>query len=279
MAKIDVTRFVGPAVASRLMRRLWLAGTPCSANVRAAYDRQASLALERVSYDFSRIASSVRWGERSFFWGRQKALDGAVDRFCSSHPKGVVVNLCCGVSTAEFRGDHRQCLWIDIDEPGVLALRDALFPQSGRTRPLPRSILDARWMDELPCGEGDPVLFVADGVLSRMSSGLAKALVVLLACRFPSASLCFDAVSGQARIAATLASEQRLSASPLNTFCAEQTESLPELSPRIGRVASLPLVAPDCPYSLSERVCLGFARRLGFVKCVAVDFRNSPRRR
>ncbi len=276
MAKIDVTRFVSPVASAWLMRSLWLAGTPCSANACTAYDRQASMALERVSYDFSRFASSVRWGERAFFWSRQKALDGAVERFCAGHPEGVVVNLCCGMSTAEFRGNHRQCLWVDVDEPGVLALRAALFPQSGRSFSLPRSFLDPRWMDEIPCTDGRSPLLVANGVLSRMTSGLAKALIVLLAGRFPGARLCFDAVSGPARIATSLASGRRPSASLLKTFCAEQTESLTELSPRIERAASLSLVAPDCPYSLSEKVCLGFARRLGLVKCVAVDFRNSP---
>ena len=274
MQKVDVTRFAGSAAAASLMRRLWLAGSPCQANARSAYDRQASLALGRADYDFTRIASSVRWGERAFFWSRQKALDGAVARFCESRPGGVVVSLGCGLSTAEFRGGRRQCLWINVDAPGVIALRGALLPQSGTSLSVPRSLLDPRWMDELPLAGGRPVLFVADGVLSRMPTGLAKALVVLLAGRFPGARLCFDALSRPARAVAFLASGRRLSASPRHAFCAEQTESLKDLSPCIGGVASLPLALPACSYSFGEKVCLGVARRLGLVKCFAVDFRD-----
>ena len=106
------------------------------------------------------------------------------------------------------------------------------------------------------------------------ATGLAKALVVLLAGRFPGARLCFDALSRPARAVAFLASGRRLSASPCHAFCAEQTESLKDLSPCIGGVASLPLALPACSYSFGEKVCLGVARRLGLVKCFAVDFRD-----
>ena len=71
-----------------------------------------------------------------------------------------------------------------------------------------------------------------------------------------------------------MASGRRLSASPCHAFCAEQTESLKDLSPCIGGVASLPLALPACSYSFGEKVCLGVARRLGLVKCFAVDFRD-----
>lgn len=274
MSKIDVTRFVDAGRTAMLMKALWLAGSPCSANAGAAYDRQASRALGLADYDFGKVASSVLWGERALFWCRQKALDGAVARFAANHPGGAVVNLCCGLSTAEFRGDHGSCQWIDVDEAGVLALRRELFPPLERHAFLAHSFLDLWWMDELPCPKGIPILFVADGVLSRMTSGLAKALVVLLAERFPGAKLCFDAASVQLGMAQALVSGQRASAEARRMFCAEQTEALQSLSSRIAGVSSRPLApSPRCSYSFGEKVCMALVRRLGLMKCIDVDFK------
>ncbi|MBQ1844858.1 MAG: hypothetical protein II132_02795 [Desulfovibrio sp.] len=273
MSPVNAASYVGPARAAELMDALWLAGSPCQANAGGSYDVAAASALKLASWDFAKQATRHGFGARTLFWLREKALDCAVGSFASQYPDGAVVSLRCGLSTAEFRASLGRCAWYNVDEGPVHALRRALFRQAGRGVPVDCPFLDPRWMDRISCGQGQAVLFLADGLFSRMELGLVKAFVALLAVRFPGGRLYFDALAGAAGKVARLAGRIKGSRGVSTFFCVDRASSLKALSPRIAGVSSrLPDLGRSDVYSLGERVCRELAGRVGLVQSFSLDF-------
>ncbi len=271
---IDVLKFVDAGRAQALMEALWLAGAPCAANRGGVYDRQASRALRRASFDFGGMASRPQGLRRTLFWLREKALDCTVAQYAAQHPGGLVVSLGCGLSTAEFRTALGQCRWCNVDNAGVLALRRELFQETSPGLDVACSAWDPRWMDRIPSRNGEGVLFVANGIFAGARPRLFRAMFSLVACRFPGSRLVFHAVDGVAGRTAGLMQNLGGSKGPSVVCLAGGTASLQDMTPRIAGVSSrLPAEASGRAFTLGEKACMGLVRRLGLLRLVAVDFK------
>lgn len=157
-------------------------------------DATAVELVERLDFDFSRIASKMS-AYSSLYWARRALLlDGIVRAFLHRHPQGVVVNVGAGLDTTFQRIDNGAVRWFDLDLPDVIAVRRALLPEGPRNRLISGSLLDDDWLATFTPGE--PILLLFGGVLFYFDEATLRGLFGRIASRLPGVELAFDVLSG-----------------------------------------------------------------------------------
>jgi O-methyltransferase involved in polyketide biosynthesis len=123
-------------------------------------------------------------------------FDNIVRVFISNNSGAVVVNIGAGLDTAFQRVDEKTVLWINIDLPDVVALRQKLIPDSEREKTIAKSIFDFTWIDDISRWTQDrPILFMAAGVLCYFEAREVEILFRKLAETYPASHVIFDSMS------------------------------------------------------------------------------------
>lgn len=140
---------------------------------------------------------------------RTRSLDALVQRFVAEHPRGAVIELKAGLSTALWRVAPQQAHWCAVDRREVIALRQRLLPTHLRVHGVPSAVTDPSWPKEvaetLRLRLGDPVLILAPGAFAGLDREQLRPLMRDLAARFPGVEVITDAATrGGARQAQTL---------------------------------------------------------------------------
>jgi aminoglycoside 6'-N-acetyltransferase len=120
---------------------------------------------------------------------RIRRYDAYVRAFLEREPRGIVVNLGCGLDTRRDRVDNGRMRWLDLDLPAVIDLRRGFFTETDRFGMIASSVLDLEWLDRLPDEPGRRFLFVAEGLFPYLSESGARATVLGLRERCPGAEL------------------------------------------------------------------------------------------
>ena len=125
---------------------------------------------------------------------RSLAADRCTIDYLRSHPRATVVALAEGFQTSFWRLDKavpdRQFLWVSVDLPPVIELREKLLPPSPRITNLAQSALDYGWMDRVDAGDG--VFITAEGLLMYLQPEQSMELITQCAKRFPGGQMFFD---------------------------------------------------------------------------------------
>ncbi len=121
---------------------------------------------------------------------RSAVFDRELRAFLDAHPDGVIVNLGEGLETQRFRVAGDQALWIAVDVPEAMAVRERFITPDARHRHVPLSVMDRAWFDAVPSGR--PVFLTAQGLLMYFEEAEVAALLRDMAARFPGAWLAFD---------------------------------------------------------------------------------------
>jgi len=164
-------------------------------------DRKAVEIVEQLDAVFATSASGLH---QQLAKGKVRRLSNAkliaflalrsrrFDRYCQEylqqHPRGVIVELGCGLSSRFSRIDNGKVEWYDLDLPEVIAIRNSFFPQTSRSHAIASSVLDFQWMDLIAPTTGT-VLFLAEGLLMYLSEAGVRLLVRELQRRFPGCEL------------------------------------------------------------------------------------------
>jgi O-methyltransferase involved in polyketide biosynthesis len=158
------------------------------------YDNYAKEIVARIDYDFSKLKSLLKDEMHQMsFPIRAHNFDNTISDFLNHNSKALVVNIGAGLDTTFQRADNGSVLWINIDLPDVIALRQMLIPDSEREMSIAKSVFDFTWMDDIAQQKKDrSVLFMAAGVLCYFNPPSVKALFCKLAQAYPSAHLVFD---------------------------------------------------------------------------------------
>lgn len=140
---------------------------------------------------------------------RTRSLDAQVQRFVAEHPRGAIIELKAGLSTALWRVAPQQAHWCAVDRREVIALRQRLLPTHLRVHGVPSAVTDPSWPKEvaetLRLRPGDPVLILAPGAFAGLDREQLRPLMRDLAARFPGVEVITDAATrGGARQAQTL---------------------------------------------------------------------------
>ncbi|AHF02492.1 methyltransferase [Marichromatium purpuratum 984] len=143
-----------------------------------------------LDYDYERA-----FGPADYSHGVRSAIfDAELRAFLDAHPDGVIVNLGEGLETQRFRLDSDRALWLSVDLPESIAIRERFISPDARHLHLPMSALDTRWIDRVPSGR--PVYVTAQGLFMYFDPEALAGLLRELATRLPGAWLAFDHIPG-----------------------------------------------------------------------------------
>jgi O-methyltransferase involved in polyketide biosynthesis len=123
---------------------------------------------------------------------RAAVFDREVRRFAVAHPDGVVVNLGEGLETQRCRLADLGLVWITVDLPEAIAVRERFLAPDARHVHVAVSALDPAWMEAVPVDR--PVLVTAQGLLMYLPPSQVGALLRMVAGRFPGQQMLFDAI-------------------------------------------------------------------------------------
>ncbi|GAA2740401.1 class I SAM-dependent methyltransferase [Kitasatospora cinereorecta] len=154
-------------------------------------DPEAVDLADRIDFPFAeRFGTSAL---QSLVQGiRVRCFDREVEDFLTRHPRGTVVNLGDGLETQYWRVDNGRARWISVDLPEASELRARLLPAGPRQELVACSVTDPAWIERVDDSRG--LLITAEGLLMYLRPPEVRALLALLAERFPGATLVFDAV-------------------------------------------------------------------------------------
>ncbi len=184
-------------VPETLLLPLWGRAALTRSGNRILSDPAAVEIVDRLQYDFSKIAADLDYSKNLTWIARARQLDDVIAGFASRQPGCTVVNLGAGLDTTFSRVDDGRMLWVDLDLPEVVAIRRRLVPERERARCVAATLLEPAWMDRVEAAP-EGTLFVAAGVLFYFTEAQVKDLLRGMAGRYPGAELAFDAMSPRA---------------------------------------------------------------------------------
>lgn len=123
---------------------------------------------------------------------RSKTFDDALRGFFAEAPQGVVVNLGEGLETQRFRVDSPGSLWLSVDLPEAIAIRERFIEPDTRHLHLGLSATDRAWFERVPSKR--PLFVTAQGLFMYLPEAEVRSLLIDLAARFPGAWIGFDTI-------------------------------------------------------------------------------------
>jgi O-methyltransferase involved in polyketide biosynthesis len=191
----DIKIDLGP-VQETLMLPLWARARETEKDNPIVCDTYAKNIVERIDYDFSQIEESHMADHQGVWAIRAYNFDNIIEAFLAINSRAVVVNIGAGLDTTFQRVDEGIVLWINIDLPDVVALRQKLIPDSEREMTIAKSIFDFTWTDDISrLTKGRSILFMAAGVLCYFEAREIEILFRKLAETYPSSHVIFDSMS------------------------------------------------------------------------------------
>ena len=168
-------------------------------------DPIAVLCLERLVFMASE--EEKRWiiGRKRFYGGigahdaiagarRARIFDDSVNRFITGNPPCTVINLGCGFDTRFWRIENRDCRYVEIDLPEVVALKREILKDKLGYELFGCSVLDASWIDQVTANGNSRFLLLAEGLFPYLPKPDVIQLFQQLAQRFVRSQLVFDTV-------------------------------------------------------------------------------------
>ncbi|UXA04756.1 class I SAM-dependent methyltransferase [Mycobacterium sp. SMC-2] len=152
-------------------------------------DPMAIRLVDSIDFNFEKFG---RRGQEMAL--RSLAVDRCAIDYLTAHPKATVVALAEGFQTSFWRLDRAlpeaRFMWVSVDLPPVVELRQRLLPHSPRITHLAQSALDYTWIDKVDTGNG--VFVTAEGLLMYLQPDQALGLITQCAKSFPGGRMFFD---------------------------------------------------------------------------------------
>ena len=123
---------------------------------------------------------------------RSAMFDAELRAFLDRHPDGVIVNLGEGLETHRFRVAGNKALWLSVDLPEAIAIRERFIAPDDKHRHVALSALNRAWFDEVP--QERPLYITAQGLLMYLHEEEVQLLFQDFAERFLDAWFTFDTI-------------------------------------------------------------------------------------
>ena len=150
----------------------------------AIHDAKAEEIIEKLDYDFSLAEKDTAM--RSGVIARTIVLDRLTEKWLTSHPGAIVVNIACGLDTRCYRMKG-FCHWYNLDLPETVAVRETLLPESGTISQIAMSAMDD-WGDEIK-EQNTPTLIIIEGLTMYLSEAGVQRIFAVISNRFPKATV------------------------------------------------------------------------------------------
>lgn len=196
---------------------------------------------QALDYDYEKSFGKAdgSHGVRSFIF------DKKIREFLTKYPDGVIVNLGEGLETQRYRIDSHKALWISLDLPEAIAIRERFIQPDEQHKHVAMSAFDTAWFDTVP--DNRAVFITAQGLLMFFPEAQVKRLLQLMAQRLPGAWLMFDHIPYW--MSKKSLSEKGWQKTPNYT-----TPKVPwginknEIAPRLSDWLSKPIEVQDIPF-------------------------------
>ncbi|MEM7503940.1 MAG: class I SAM-dependent methyltransferase [Pseudomonadota bacterium] len=145
--------------------------------------------VSRIEFDFRGTFSAPT----VFHVIRARVCDDLVAEYvnnCEDQP--IVVSLGDGLETQPWRVNDERIRWFSVDVEEAVAVRTRLLPDHEAVSHIACSVMDFRWLEELP--KGAAPFFSAMGLLMYFEDRDVQALLAAIADRFPNAQIFFDTI-------------------------------------------------------------------------------------
>ncbi len=186
------------AVQETLMIPLWARAEETGKSQPIIKDSYARDIVANIEYDFSKIESGKTKSHQLVWPIRAYNFDVCVQKFLVHNSNSAVVNIGAGLDTTFQRIDDSRVLWINLDLPDVVEIRQKLIPDSDREITIAKSVFDYTWINDIENLIRDrPILFMAAGVFCYFEKFEIESLFRKLANTYPSAHVLFDAMSSK----------------------------------------------------------------------------------
>ena len=151
-------------------------------------DPMAVLCLDRlISIASAKEKKWIIWQKRLIATPDARALarrvetfDNIANLFISNNPKCTVINLACGFDTRFWRIENKDCRYIEIDLPEVVALKREILKDQLSYELIGCSVLDASWIDRVTTNGNSNFLLLAEGLFMFLPEQDVKNLLQLM---------------------------------------------------------------------------------------------------
>ncbi len=191
MDKIDISGLT-EAQATMLMP-LWSRALESRRDQPLIRDDKAEEIVDRLDFAFEQFH---RKAVPAFdYCLRASVIDQLVRRFLETNKPATVVELGVGLDTRSERLDNGRTVWVELDLPDAMQVRQRFFQPNSRRIMIGDSLLDSTWFEVIEQHRQGPILFIAEGVFYFFEERQLREILSRLADRFPGSSLIFDAQS------------------------------------------------------------------------------------
>lgn len=241
-------------VQETLMLPLWARAIETEKDNPVVSDPYARKIVESLDYDFTQIEEGHMADHQSVWAIRAYNFDNIIKTFLANNSKAVVVNIGAGLDTTFQRVDDGTVLWINIDLPDVIAMREKLtqeelIPELEREMTIAKSIFDFTWIDDISSWTKDrSIIFMAAGVLMYFNAQEVEILLRKLAETYPSSHVIFDSMSwlpawGSNREIKKIMKNSETDASPLIKWHLKRASGLQKWLDTIKIVEEYPMLS------------------------------------
>lgn len=127
---------------------------------------------------------------------RTTHLDRLVEGLLDAEPGMMLVNVGAGLCTRKYRVPAPAQPWVDLDSAAVIGLRRrVLTDRPPRSRYIAGALEDDGWLRYLPWTQGEPIAFVAEGVLAYLAERDVRTFLERVTEACPGAHILFDTFS------------------------------------------------------------------------------------
>lgn len=141
-----------------------------------------------IDYDYEK---SFGKGEPSHAL-RSIKFDAEIRSFLQEFPHATIVNLGEGLETQCFRLNDNNSLWISVDLPEAIDIRERFIKPDEKHIHCPVSVLDRKWFDYVP--RDKPAIITAQGLFMYLPEEEIKSLFKDMFTTFSEGYLIFDAI-------------------------------------------------------------------------------------
>lgn len=181
---VDLT---GPA--KTMLSTLYLKALDADFEQPVLGDEFAKGAIERIDFNWEELGITSGWAP--LLTVRTAQYDIWARQFLAANPRATVIHLGCGMDTRVFRLDPGPDVqWYDVDFPGVIELREKVYPSRPNYHLIASSATDPSWLEQIPADR--PVLFLAEGISMYLTDEEGIALLRRVVERFASGEVQID---------------------------------------------------------------------------------------
>lgn len=155
-------------------------------------DNKAIEIVDKIEYDYTQL--KIPRQTHVTICMRAKRFDNYAREFLQKYPKGIVVQLGCGLDSRFSRVDNSTVEWYDLDYPEVIKLRKNFYQETARYHLIPSPVMEFQWIDNLLSKKG-PFIFLAEGLFMYLKEEEVKSLILTLQKKFSGSTLIFDSYS------------------------------------------------------------------------------------